>query len=114
MEIGNVGGACWRPCPTGEFNYIFMKYFSIFDFHFTSRGASRRPLHVLLFFIACPLFASQSQLKEGNRQFKNKNYDKALQLYEDALIDTPYSSILHFNAGDAAAMMGDDPKAEPA
>jgi len=59
-----------------------------------------------------PLFASPSQLKEGNRQFKNKNYDKALQLYEDALIDTPYSSILHFNAGDAQAMMGDLSKAD--
>src|SRR5205807_2448989 len=37
--------------------------------------------------------ASQSQLKEGNRQFKNGNYDKALKLYDDALIDAPYSSI---------------------
>jgi len=62
--------------------------------------------------LAAMSFASPSQLKEGNRQFKNKNYDAALKLYEDALIDTPYSSILQFNAGDAQAMMGDFPKAE--
>ena len=57
-------------------------------------------------------WASQSQLKEGNRQFKNGNYDKALELYQDALIDTPYSSILQYNAGDALAMKGELPKAE--
>ena len=70
----------------------------------------RRTLPLLM--IASPLFASPSQLKEGNRQFKNGNYDKALKLYEDALIDTPYSSILQFNAGDAQAIMSDFPKAE--
>jgi len=59
-----------------------------------------------------PLYASQSQLKEGNRQFKNGNYDKAMELYQDALIDTPYSSVLQFNLGDALAMKGDLPKAE--
>jgi tetratricopeptide (TPR) repeat protein len=56
--------------------------------------------------------ASSAQLKEGNRQFKNGHYDDALKLYEDALIDTPYSSILQFNAGDANFMRGEFPKAE--
>jgi tetratricopeptide (TPR) repeat protein len=67
---------------------------------------------LLMLAISMPTFASQAQLKEGNRQFKSGNYDSALKLYEDALIDSPYSSILHFNAGDAAFMMGNFPKSE--
>ena|GEM_PF-1399423 len=70
---------------------------------------------LLMFLLLSPnIFASPSQLKEGNRQFKNGNYDKASELYQDALIDTPYSSILQFNLGDALAMKGDMPKAEVA
>lgn len=66
----------------------------------------------LIVLLSAAANASPSQLKEGNRQFKIGNYDKALELYQDALIDTPYSSILQFNAGDALAMKGDLPKAE--
>jgi Ca-activated chloride channel family protein len=68
----------------------------------------------LIALLSTTALASPSQLKEGNRQFKNGNYDQALQLYQDALIDTPYSSILQFNSGDALAMKGDLPKAEVA
>jgi Ca-activated chloride channel homolog len=57
-------------------------------------------------------YAAPSQLKEANRQFKNGNYEKALKLYDDALIDSPHSPILHFNAGDAAVMMGNFGRAE--
>ena len=60
-----------------------------------------------LFALRCRAEASQGQLKEGNRQFKNGHYEDALKLYEDALVDTPYSSILQFNAGDAQYQMGD-------
>ena len=59
----------------------------------------------LIVLLSTSVMASTAQLKEGNRQFKNGHYDEALKLYEDALIDTPYSSILHFNAGDATANM---------
>jgi tetratricopeptide (TPR) repeat protein len=77
-------------------------------------------LMVQLLVISCSLLAisfryaqaSPSQLKEGNRLFKNGHYDDALKLYQDALIDTPYSSILQFNAGDAQYQMGDFPKSE--
>jgi tetratricopeptide (TPR) repeat protein len=81
---------------------------------FREKVAEGRMRGLLLAFVLLPSvsWASQSQLKEGNRQFKNGHYDSALKLYEDALIDTPYSSILQFNAGDAQAMMGDLPKAE--
>jgi tetratricopeptide (TPR) repeat protein len=62
-------------------------------------------------FFSGPLFASPAQLKEGNRQFKNGNYEKALKSYEDALIDTPYSPMLKYNAGAAAYQAGDFSKA---
>lgn len=66
------------------------------------------------FLIAVPVLASMAQLKEGNRQFKNGHYEESLRLYQDALIDTPYSSVLHYNAGAAAYQMGDFLSAEKA
>src|SRR5258708_665755 len=66
----------------------------------------------LITLLSTAALASEGQLKEGNRQFKNGHYDAALKLYEDALIDSPYSSILHFNAGDAQLLMGDFSKAD--
>ncbi len=72
-------------------------------------------LSIFLITVHCPLTtcqAAERQIKEGNRQFKKGNYDKALNLYQDGLIDAPYSSMLHYNAGDATLMKGDFPKAE--
>src|SRR5579864_305763 len=59
-----------------------------------------------------PVQASVHQLKQANRLFEKGQYDDALKIYNDALVDKPHSSILHFNAGDAAYQMGDFPKAE--
>lgn len=59
-----------------------------------------------------PAVASLHDLKEGNRQFKNGRYDDALRLYNDALVDQPHSSVLHFNAGAAAYQAGDFGHAE--
>lgn len=56
--------------------------------------------------------ASASQLKKGNRLFKNGHYADAMKLYDDALVDQPNSSILHFNSGDAAYATGDFEKAQ--
>jgi Ca-activated chloride channel homolog len=72
---------------------------------------------LFLIFAFCLLFCrtalgSVAQLKEGNRFFKNGQYDKAIKSYNDGLIDSPHSSILHFNAGDAAYQSGDFAKAE--
>ena len=75
-------------------------------------GRMRASVFSIVILISGPLYSSQFQLKEGNRQFKNGHYDQALKLYEDALIDMPYSSILQFNAGDAQALLGELPKAE--
>ena len=59
-----------------------------------------------------PAHASIAQLKHANRLFVKGRYDGALKAYEDALVDAPQSSILHFNAGDAAYQTGDYSKAE--
>jgi len=56
--------------------------------------------------------ATETQLKEGNRLFRAGKYEEALKKYNDALIDTPQSSILKFNAADASYQSGDLPGAE--
>src|SRR5262245_4490969 len=61
---------------------------------------------VLLFF-ATGAQASEGQLKEGNRLFWNGHYEDALKKYNDALIDSPESPILRFNAAGASYQMGD-------
>jgi Ca-activated chloride channel family protein len=54
-----------------------------------------------------PLFASEQNLKEGNRQFRSGHYDAALKQYNDGLIDSPNSNVLRFNAGAAAYQSGE-------
>src|SRR5262245_21290996 len=66
----------------------------------------------LLPFCFPAVFASTAQLKEGNRQFWRGSYEEALKSYNEALIDAPQSSALHFNAGAAMYPMGQFEKAE--
>lgn len=67
---------------------------------------------ILIVFLCClSAHASVAQLKKANRLFMKGDYENALKGYNDALVDQPYSSILHFNAGDAAYQMGDFGKA---
>lgn len=85
-----------------------------------AKSEKRRAISLQLYALIFSLFAvsfrsaeaSVSQLKEANRLFKKGRYDDALKLYNDALVDTPHSSILHFNAGDAAYQSGDFSKAQ--
>jgi len=79
--------------------------------------AKRSALSICLLLFAicllpCRSQASTSQLKQANRLFKNGHYEDALKLYNDALVDQPHSSVLHFNAGDAAYQSGDFTKAQ--
>ena len=43
----------------------------------------------------------RNKVNQGNRHYKNKKYEEALQEYRDALIDDPESEELHYNLGDA-------------
>lgn len=76
----------------------------------------KKPPRLFIFafslFLAASAQASPSQLKEGNRLFKKGRYEEALKVFNDALVDAPHSSLLHFNAGDAAYQTGDFSKAE--
>jgi len=76
-----------------------------------AEGRMRVLFFLVLSFFARRAEASMSQLKEANRLFKNGHYEDALKLYNDALVDQPHSSGLHFDAGDAAYQMGDFDKA---
>jgi Ca-activated chloride channel family protein len=76
-------------------------------------GRMRSFLAICLIPFVCGFaHASEAQLKEGNRLFKNRNYKEALKQYNDALIDSPDSNVLRYNAGDAAYQAGDFATAE--
>src|SRR5688572_14541597 len=72
----------------------------------------RWELASLLLLAAGVVHASEAQLKDGNRLFWKGKYAEALKHYDSALIDSPNSSILHFNAGAAAYQTGDAVAAE--
>jgi Ca-activated chloride channel homolog len=67
----------------------------------------KRTLFTLFFCLAAvSAHASMGPLKRANRLFVKGNYAEALKAYNDALVDAPHSSVLHFNAGDAAYQTG--------
>ena len=45
--------------------------------------------------------AGREKVLEGNRNFSEGDYDKALELYREALEESPESSTIRFNLGDA-------------
>ncbi len=79
---------------------------------FLLKGARNFWLVYLVVVITTPAQASLSQLKKANRLFYGGHYEEALKDYNDAIVDQPHSSGLHFNAGDAAYQMGDFSKAQ--
>ena len=71
---------------------------------------------VLILIMVSPLFIAwlhpnADKIKSGNRQYKQGEYDQALESYNDVLIDLPKSPYIHYNIGNAAYQKGDYEKA---
>lgn len=64
---------------------------------------------LMLSFLAQPCLASQlkREVKKGNMLYKKAEYDKALDQYEEALIEAPDSDVVNFNIGTALYKTGD-------
>ena len=54
---------------------------------------------IFLAFLTIEIFASENALVKGNKALLNKNYDKALEYYQEASVDDPESPALYFNKG---------------
>ena len=52
-----------------------------------------------------------NKVKSGNRQYKQGKFDRALEYYNDVLIDLPQSPHIHYNIGNSAYKNGDYGKA---
>lgn len=71
---------------------------------------------VLVLIMISPLFIAwfkpdADKIKAGNRQYKQGEYNLALESYNDVLINLPKSPYIHYNIGNAAYQTGDYKKA---
>ncbi|MBU1864600.1 MAG: tetratricopeptide repeat protein [Candidatus Omnitrophica bacterium] len=58
-------------------------------------------------FTVCYAASEGSIIREGNRLFKNEQFDAALQKYNEANVAQPDSDVIHFNIGTAKYKKGD-------
>ncbi|MEK6645173.1 MAG: VWA domain-containing protein [Candidatus Firestonebacteria bacterium] len=58
-------------------------------------------LCLILFFSSQSYASLAGKTKQGNKYYKHKQYDKALEKYRDAQISSPESPVLHFNIGNS-------------
>lgn len=64
-------------------------------------------LSFLLLFVASFVVAQQSLIREGNKHFREGNFDKAIELYDKVLQEFPKDLTAMYNRSNALAKKGD-------